>query len=261
MMDQDFILTRNDSGIHLDIAQLKETGTRAVTIALSGTILGLATGLALGFIREDDNFPAAMAVGASFAPSSLGVAASVLSTGQVLNTPIGQLIVASSVVDDVLGLTLLGILNVLAMDGPTPFNYFQPFLASFGFLAVLGYLGLSIIPKLLRKHILPRIPQDQRGKATSIFMFLLLIIYLPLLNYSGASYLTGAFLAGLSVSQIPAIHSIYEKNGRELMVWLMRIFFTATIGFQIPILKYGDLNILIWSGKFCKFSKSTVLLV
>jgi Kef-type K+ transport system membrane component KefB len=244
-----------ESGIHLDVVQLRETGTRAVMIAVIGTLLALLSGLGLGYALTSDEgigFSSAMAIGACFAPSSLGVAAAVLSAGEVLNTPTGQLIVASSVVDDVLGLILLAILNVFVMDDPTAFNFIQPFLASFGFLIVLGYLGIRWIPYIIKDRILPKIPEAQREKATFAIMFLLLLIYLPVLNYSGASYLTGAFLAGLSVSQLPSIHTSYARNGRELMVWLMRIFFAATIGFQVPILKYSDSNILKWSAVLCK---------
>lgn len=251
-----------ESGIHLDVVQLQETGTRAVMMAVSGTLLALLSGLGLGYIPTSDGgtgFSSAMAIGACFAPSSLGVAAAVLSSGGVLNTPTGQLIVASSVVDDVLGLILLAILNVFVMEDPTAFNFIQPFIASFGFLIVLGYLGIRWIPVIIKKRILPRFPESHREKATFAIMFLLLIIYLPVLNYSGASYLTGAFLAGLSVSQIPSIHTSYAHNGRELMVWLMRVFFAATIGFQVPILRYGDPYVLKWAAKFRKLARSCAM--
>lgn len=254
-----------ESGIHLDIAQLQETGTRAVFMAVSGTLLALGAGLglwytnhveapegALLFPSSSAEFSAAMAVGSSFAPSSLGVAAAVLSSGNVLNTPIGQLIVASSVVDDVLGLILLALLNVFAMDDPTIFHYIQPFVASFGFLAVLGYLGVTWIPRMIQDGLLPRIAPENHEKAVFVFMFTLMLIYMPVLNYAGASYLTGAFLAGLSVSQVPNIQESYKKNGQEIMVWLMRMFFSATIGFQIPILRYGSFYVLTLAAKFSK---------
>jgi len=241
-----------ESGIHLDVAQLRETGTRAVLMALCGTLLALLTGLGLGFIPGSggSDFASSLAVGACFAPSSLGVAAAVLSSGEVLNTPIGQLIVASSVVDDVLGLILLAILNVFVTEDPRPFDFVQPFLASFGFLIFLGYLGITWIPHIIQHVILPKLASHHHEKATFAIMFGLMLVYLPLLNYSGASYLTGAFLAGLSVSQLPAIHTSYSRNGRELMVWLMRIFFTATIGFQVPIMMYNNAHVFKWSAKF-----------
>jgi hypothetical protein len=75
------------SGVNLDIAQLKETGTRAVMLAVSGTILAMSTGFGMGLLSSSTDFRTAIAIGATFAPSSLGVASQVLSKGDMLNTP------------------------------------------------------------------------------------------------------------------------------------------------------------------------------
>ena len=241
-----------ESGVNLDIAQLKETGTRAVMLAVSGTVLAMSTGFGIASLSSSTDFRSAIAVGAVFAPSSLGVASQVLAKGEVLNTPTGQLIVAASVVDDVLGLILLSILEVKVMESPQVINYLLPFISSFGYLFVLGYLGITWIPRIIQKHVLPRFAQDNQEKVAFAMMFFFLAAYMPLLNYSGASYLTGAFLAGLSFSQIHFVHTAYERSGREIMVWLMRVFFAATIGFQVPIQNFADLNVLKWGVAFCK---------
>ena len=80
----------------------------------------------------------AMAMGASFSPTSLGVAASALKAGKMVDTPVGQLIVASCVVDDVLALILLSMFKVLVKPDPSIMEYFLPIISSVGFLIVLG---------------------------------------------------------------------------------------------------------------------------
>ncbi|KAL3941862.1 MAG: hypothetical protein SGBAC_003854 [Bacillariaceae sp.] len=106
----------------------------------------------------------AIAVGAAFAPSSLGVASNALSTGDVLNTPIGQTIVASSVFDDVLGLILLSILEVFAAPDPSVFQYVLPFISSFGYLIVLGMLGITVFPRVIENRILPLVSESNRDQ-------------------------------------------------------------------------------------------------
>jgi Kef-type K+ transport system membrane component KefB len=224
-----------NSGIDLDIAQLRETGTRAVVIALSGTTLALSSGIGVSYLLATDySIYSAFSIGASFAPSSWGVASQVLSKGELLNTPVGQTVMASSVVDDILGLVLLSLLNVFVMDNPSAFDFVKPFLASFGFLAVLGGLGITAIPHLIQRYVLPRFPEEQRDFVAIGLMFCLMTIYIPAMNYSGASYLTGAFLAGVSFSQLHHAHATFTRSSHEIMIWLMRIFFAATIGFQVP---------------------------
>ena len=242
-----------NSGIDLDIAQLKDTGTRAICLAICGTVLALGAGLGVGSISPSNTIISALAVGAAFAPSSWGVASQVLSKGEFLNTVTGQLIVATSVVDDILGLIMLSILQVFVKESPTTFDFIKPFLASFGHLIVLGGIGILIIPRVMQHYVLPQIQSESHKDWVSIgIMFCLLIVYMPLMNYTGASYLTGAFLAGVSFSQLHHVHATFATSTKEVMVWLMRIFFAATIGFQVPVKYFHNPTVLLWGAKFRK---------
>ena len=49
----------------------------------------------------------AIAAGASFGPTSLGIAMNILRAGKMVNTPVGQLIVAAAVIDDMIALVIL----------------------------------------------------------------------------------------------------------------------------------------------------------
>ena len=62
------ILLLLEAGVELDIAQLKATGTRAVGIGLTGTILPLVVGMGLA-MANGASIKSAMAVGASFSPT------------------------------------------------------------------------------------------------------------------------------------------------------------------------------------------------
>lgn len=240
-----------ESGIALDVDQLKEVGSRAVLMAAVGTLIPLSTGFLLGIWMGMDLKPA-IAVGAAFAPSSLGVASNALSSGDTLNTPIGQAIVASSVFDDVFGLILLSILEVFADNNPPVFAYIIPFISSFGYLIVLGWLGITYIPRFIENRILPLVSENKRNQLAMFLMISLMVTYMLVLNYSRASFLTGVFLAGLSFSQLHMVHASFIKNGRPLLNWLLRIFFAATIGFQVPITRFQDPYVVSWGFALCK---------
>jgi len=188
-----------EAGIELDVVQLRQTGTKALAIGFTGSMLPLLTGIGIGIANGED-FKGALAIGASFSPTSLGVAASALSSGGMLNTPVGQLIVASCVIDDVLGLILLSMFQVLVKDDPKIIEYFIPLISSFGFLIVLGYSGVTWIPRMIQDKYLPLFPKKFQEVAMLGLLAAFCMAYLPLLNYTKASYLTGAFLAGATVS-------------------------------------------------------------
>ena len=67
-----------EAGVELDVAQLRETGARALAIGLTGTLLPLLVGIGLAMASGMTSIKSALAVGASFSPTSLGVAASAL---------------------------------------------------------------------------------------------------------------------------------------------------------------------------------------
>lgn len=217
------------------LPQWKLFARRALAIGLTGTTLPLLVGMGLGMASGASSIKSALAVGASFSPTSLGVAASALKSGKMLDTPVGQLIVASCVVDDVLALILLSMFKVLVKDSPPIFEYFIPIISSVGFLVVLGGSAVTWLPRMIENKILNKCSTEYRNLAMFSVMIVLLLAYLPLLNYTQASNLVGAFLAGVVFSQIDHAHHIFMEKTHDLMTWLLRVFFAASIGFQVPV--------------------------
>jgi Kef-type K+ transport system membrane component KefB len=234
-----------EAGVELDIAQLRETGVRALAIGITGTILPLVVGMGLATI-SGAKIKSAMAVGAAFSPTSLGVAASALKSGKMLDTPVGQLIVAACVIDDILALILLSMFQVLVQDSPPIFSYFIPIISSLGFLVLLGGSAVTWMPKFINEKILKRCDESYHELLMFSLMTILLLGYLPLLNYTKASYLTGAFLAGCTFSQIDAAHHAFMEKTHQLMTWLLRVFFAASIGFQVPVKQFSDPYAIGW---------------
>ena len=175
-----------EAGIELDVAQLKQTGTRALAIAVTGSMLpvGLGIGIAIATGRD---VKAALAIGAAFAPTSLGVAASALSGGGMINTSVGQLIIAACVVDDIIGLILLSMFQVLVKPDPKLIEYFIPLISSFGFLFLLGIPAVTFLPKLIQTKYLPMFPKRHRSMAMFGLLTAMCMAYLPLMNYTKSS--------------------------------------------------------------------------
>ena len=85
---------------------------RGLLIGTLGSLLPLAMGAAIALLAFRMPIKSALAVGAVFGPTSMGVALVVLKKGNVLSSPMGQMIVAAAVVDDVLALVILSELKV-----------------------------------------------------------------------------------------------------------------------------------------------------
>ena len=236
-----------DAGIHTDVAQLRQTGTVAASIALTGSLLALGTGVGIFMLMASDanrSIKGALAIGASFAPTSLGVAASALNSGGMGHTPIGQLITASCVVDDVIGLILLSMFQVLVKEDPKIIEYFIPLISSVGFLFLLGLPAVTVLPRFIQNKYLPMFSKKNRQMAMFGLMFAMGMAYLPIMNYTKSSYLTGAFLAGLAFSQVDGAYKEFMECTHSIVGWLLRVFFSASIGFQVPVVLFKEVPVL-----------------
>jgi len=220
------------AGINTDVAQLKVSGVRAVLIASAGAFGALAVGMAISYGMGVKAWQSAMALGATFSPSSLAVASNALNTGNVLNTPVGQLIVAACVIDDIIGLVIISIIQMLVDTEAQIYQYFIPLVSAVVFLSCLGYFAIFLMPRFLNR-LNSILPETWHTPVSFAIMIVLLMAYMPLMYISKASYLTGAFLAGLSYSQIPSIRNAFINYTTNLFAWLLRIFFAASIGFQV----------------------------
>ena len=96
-----------EAGLDVDFDMLKLIGLRGIAIAITGSLTPLALGALLSSSFMGLEWKAALAVGCTLAPTSMGIALNVLKQAKMLDTPTGQLIIAAAVLDDVIALLLL----------------------------------------------------------------------------------------------------------------------------------------------------------
>lgn len=232
------ILLVIEAGIEVDLDMLKLIGQRGVLVAVFGSMtpLFLGTGIGIGIGATTTS---ALAIGACLAPTSMGIAVNVLRRGKILNTTVGQLVIAAAVLDDIISLILLSVIQSLA--DPTIFSVGKPVVVSGAFLVVFGYLAIYVMPVHLPKFIKLFDPKlKDYVSLASVFTFALALI--PASHYAGTSYLLGAFLAGLCFCHDHHMHTMWQQQMKRLMSWLLRLFFACTIGFEVPIQD-------VWTGE------------
>jgi len=85
----------------MDLTKLKLVGARGIIIAVIGTFLPIGIAIGVSHLLGYRGL-AAIASGCVFAPTSLGIAMNVLRRSNIANTPVGQLIVAAAIIDDMI---------------------------------------------------------------------------------------------------------------------------------------------------------------
>jgi Kef-type K+ transport system membrane component KefB len=291
------------AGLEMDYETLRMVGLRGVIIAIAGTILPVTIGTAIAF-RYLDDWKSAFAAGCSFGPTSAGIAMNVLgqcrilsapspppasslpnaqsdnnsdgdgegngnddkgnSEGNILQLPVGQLIVAAAIVDDILALVILSQLQALrttttALSDDETDNANKmamdiaiPIVSAFLWLVAGGAIALWVFPKGLKEivdRLSSRYPDlkdaNGDGSVSLVVLFGLLYTLLPATYFSRSSYLLGAFLSGLAFCQDHSgVDESFRRQFKRPMSYLMKLFFAASIGFQVPVQSFGDATII-----------------
>src|SRR5438046_108457 len=181
---------------------MRRVGAAATAVAA----VGVAVPFVLGFLYWASGWHAyehtsadprvtAIFVGATLTATSVGITARVLKDLQVLHSLEARLILGAAVIDDVMGLVILGVVSGLAAG--TAFSL-QGALRILGvavaFLFVALWIGLKLAPRLFGLVDRMRV----RGVlVVSAFAFLLLLCVLA--DRAGTALLIGAFAAGLTL--------------------------------------------------------------
>merc|ERR1719266_1838169 len=237
-----------EAGVDVDVGMLKLIGPRGLGVALMGSLFPMSMGFCITYLGFGTDLMSSIAIGACFAPTSMGIALNVLKKARILNTPTGQLIIAAAILDDVLALIILT--EIQALSEPTVMAILLPLIVSPVLIVVIGYLAIRWIPIWMKK-LMDRVPKDSRENAILALLFLATFILVPAVHYTGSSHLLGAFLAGLCFCTDHTIHHAWHHQIKRVLQWLLRIFFSATIGFQIPILEFGNPSVLIRGFVYC----------
>ena len=234
-----------EAGLDVDIEMLRLIGVRGLLVAIVGSMLPLAIGFLIGSQVMELDTKGAFVVGASVAPTSMGIALNVLRTGGKLQTPVGQLIIAAAVLDDIIALVLLS--EIKALENPTTWAFMKPIVAAIALLLVFGSFAVFVVPPFLNKLLKPRIAEKNHENTILGLIFLFTLAMAPVALAAGSSYLLGCFIAGFCFCQEKLVHHVWVTQVKRILSWLLRIFFACTIGFEIPIKSFGDGQVLAYA--------------
>lgn len=183
-------------GLETKLHDLTRVGAQALAVAAIGILapISLANGLALLW-----GLPVmpALLIGVALSSTSIAVSARVLSDQGMLASAIGSIILGAAIIDDVVGVGLLGIMSSVVDRGVVdPAQVTQIVVVSVGFLAVTLLLGHHLEKPLLR------LVKVMRGRGILVVTFLTFALALAYLaSILGSATLLGAFAAGLLLEE------------------------------------------------------------
>jgi Kef-type K+ transport system membrane component KefB len=223
-------------GLETDLKDLIKVGPTSTIVAIVGVVVPFALGFAsiiafekyglLGGIDPSLNILIAITVGATLTATSVGITARVLSDMNRLQSGEAKIILGAAVIDDILGLIILGVVTGLieataSGDGAgiSTLSVGIIFVKAFGFLIVAIVVGNLISKKLFNLVEMMKVRGVLLLSALS-FAF----IFAFLASLVGLAPIVGAFAAGLVLANTHQFKSI-ERNLKPVSDFFTPIFF------------------------------------
>merc|ERR1711998_216748 len=231
-----------DGGENMDIPVLKKMGGRATAVALSGVVFPMLMSYLL-FTAMGFGVMEGLACGSALASTGIGFTLTLMKDLDLLATPLGQLVAAAAMIDDVSSMVLLAILqgatSIVETGEADALAMGKPVIAS------LGLFAASIIIRMLAVKALTN--ADENGKveeqsAAELYLHEKIlgiviagIAFAIIADKVGSTHLLGCFLAGVVATAWKSFPEIWEPMVEPILPWMTMAFFSCTVGFAVPV--------------------------
>ncbi len=238
------------TGMETDLQLVKRVGRAAIMISIAGVAIPLVLGIALGEMLPDSLLPkpearfvTALFLGTALSISSVKIVAMVVREMNFMRRDIGQIIVASAILEDTIGWIIVAIAFGLASAATV--DVWSVGRAVFGTIIFLG-LSLTIGRRIV--FTLIRWANDNfESDFPVITTILVIMVAMALTTQSlGVNMVLGAFVAGVLVGKSPILTRHIDEQLRGLIVALfMPVFFGLSgLSANLTILGQPDLALL-----------------
>ncbi|WP_028138179.1 cation:proton antiporter domain-containing protein [Bradyrhizobium japonicum] len=238
------------TGMETDLKLVRKVGRAAVAISIAGIVVPFACGFALGEFLPDALLPnpeqrlvASLFMGTALSISSVKIVAVVVREMNFMRRNVGQIIVATAVIDDTIGWIIIAVIFSLASHGTLDIaSVAKAVLGTLLFLAVSFTIGRRLVFQLIRWA-----NDNLVSAAAVITVILLLMCVMAMITHAiGVHTVLGAFVAGILVGESPILTRQIDERLRGLISsFFMPVFFgLAGLAADLSVLRDPDLLML-----------------
>jgi Kef-type K+ transport system membrane component KefB/nucleotide-binding universal stress UspA family protein len=238
------------TGMETDLQLVKRVGRAAVTVAAAGVALPFVCGFALGEMLPDALLPkpdarlvTAIFLGTALSISSVKIVAMVVREMNFMRRDLGQIIVASAILEDTIGWVIIAVALGLASAGTVDlWSLGRAVLGTAAFMAASLTFGRRIVFNLIRWT-----NDNFQSEFPVITVILVIMIAMALITQLiGVNTVLGAFVAGILIGESPILTRHIDEQLRGLIVALfMPVFFGLSgLSADLTVLKNPALALL-----------------
>jgi Kef-type K+ transport system membrane component KefB len=243
------------TGAESDLGAVRREGRAAASTAVGSLVLPAVSGVALGLVLPDEFVGAASGrgvfavfVGVALAISSLPVAARILSDLGMLDRPVGRLVLAVAMSNDVVGWLVLGVLVGVAEDDVVAVGSLLGSAA--GMLAIIVIVPLLGPPAL--DAVFGAVARREGGPAAWVSLAFLFTVAVGALTHAlGLEVVIGAFIAGIAIGRSRLGTEPVMEHVEVVASAIFIPLFFAVAGLRVDLTELADPTVLSWTIVVC----------
>ena len=239
------------TGMETDLGLVRRVRRAAISVSLTGIALPFLCGFALGEFLPDSMLPkpelrlvTSLFLGTALSISSVKIVAMVVREMDFLRRNVGQIIVASSIIDDTIGWVIIAITFSLALHGRVDVaSIAETLVGTAVFMLVSFTVGRRAVSALIR------FVNDRLHSEAAVITTILIVMGLMALTTHaiGVHTVLGAFVAGVLVGQSPILTRQIDEQLRGLITGLFAPVFFGLAGLNADLTILRDPTILFYT--------------
>ena len=240
------------TGMETDLKLVRKVGRAAAAISVTGIVVPFICGFALGQFLPQSLLPhpearlvASLFLGTALSISSVKIVAVVVREMNFMRRDVGQIIVATAIIDDTIGWIIIAMIFSLASQGTLDvYSVGKALLGTLAFVAISFTIGRRLTFRLIRWA------NDTLVSAAAVISVILLImsVMAMITHLIGVHTVLGAFMAGVLVGESPILTRQIDERLRGLISSLFMPVFFGLAGLSADLTVLKDPNLLMLTG-------------
>jgi len=239
------------TGMETDLKLVRQTGRASLFASLTGIVIPFLCGVALGEMLPDSMLPdpekrliTSLFLGTALSIASVKIVAMVVREMNFMRRVVGQVILASAIIDDSIGWIIVSIIFSLALHGSVdPMSLTQSIIGTIVFMIASLTIGRRAVFFTIRW-----VNDTFVSEFAVITAILVIMGVMALITYLiGVHTVLGAFVAGLLVGESPILTRHIDEQLRGIITAFFAPVFFGIAGLTADLTILADPKIALFT--------------
>ena len=239
------------AGMETDLKLVRQTGRASLFASLMGIVIPFICGVALGEALPDSMLPdpgkrliTSLFLGTALSIASVKIVAVVVREMNFMRRIVGQVILASAIIDDSIGWIIVSIIFSLALHGwVEPMSFAQSIIGTIAFMIAsltVGRRAVFFTIRWVNDHLV-----SEFAVVTAILCIMGIMALIT--HLIGVHTVLGAFVAGILVGESPILTRYIDEQLRGLITAFFAPVFFGIAGLTADLTILADPKIALFT--------------